>query len=155
MKDTKGRYPTRSRHSASVIVRTPSSVAFRAFDPASAPTTTMSVFFDTESVTFAPSASARAFASGRVMVSRVPVNTTVLPAIGLSASSRASGVLDGQFGGEFVQRPQRSGASPKKSVEFLGDRGTDAADAAQFQPLIRPDLVVAASICARQLAKLP
>ncbi len=38
----------------------------------------------TEIDTFAPSASARAFASARVIRSNVPVNTTVLPATGLS-----------------------------------------------------------------------
>ena len=44
-------------------------------------------FFETLSVTFAPRASARAFASGRVIVSSVPVSTSVLPAISLLAAS--------------------------------------------------------------------
>ena len=54
-----------ARHSASVSVRTPSSAAFLAFDPASSPTTTRSVRFETLSATRAPSRSASAFASGR------------------------------------------------------------------------------------------
>ena len=71
--------PAISRHPASSTVATPNSAAFFAFDPASAPSTTRSVFFDTLSVTRAPNASARAFASGRVIVTRLPVNTTDLP----------------------------------------------------------------------------
>ena len=41
----------------------PSSAALRAFEPAFSPTTTRLVFFDTESVTLAPSSSARALAA--------------------------------------------------------------------------------------------
>ena len=44
------------------------------------------VLFETLSVTFAPRASARALASGRVIVSSVPVNTSVLLAISLLAA---------------------------------------------------------------------
>ena len=96
----------------------------------------MSVFFDTESVTFAPSISARAFASGLDIVSSVPVNTTILPAIGLSAASPRAASSIGQFGGEFVQRVDIAFFAEEIS-EFLCDRGADTVDAAQFQPLIR------------------
>src|SRR5271165_6366691 len=60
--------PAISLNSCSLRMRSPSSAAFFALEPASSPTTTKSVFFETDSVTFAPSASARAFASGRAML---------------------------------------------------------------------------------------
>jgi hypothetical protein len=50
-------------------------------DPAPGPATTSSVRAETEPATLAPRASARALASARVIRSRVPVKTTVLPAI--------------------------------------------------------------------------
>jgi hypothetical protein len=53
----------------------------------------MSVFFDTLSVTFAPNAPVRALASGQVIVSSVPVNTSVLPAISLVGHLRSHGAL--------------------------------------------------------------
>ena len=58
----------------------PSSAAFFSLDPAPGPATTMSVLADTEPATLAPSRSAIALASARVIFSSVPVNTTVLPA---------------------------------------------------------------------------
>ena len=50
-----------------------------------------SVFFDTEPATLAPSRSAMALASSRVIRSSAPVKTTVLPATGEVASTAASG----------------------------------------------------------------
>ena len=59
-------------------------------EPAPGPATTRSVFFDTEPATLAPSRSAIAFASSRVIRSSEPVNTTVLPATGEVARAPAS-----------------------------------------------------------------
>ena len=122
---------------ASVIVRTPSSVALRAFDPASAPTTTRSVFFETLSVTFAPSASARALASGRVIVSSVPVNTSVLPAIALSAAATraASSIVSSAASSSSVATLR---GFAEEIRQFLGDRRADADDAAEFLACFRP-----------------
>ena len=60
------------------------SAAVFSLEPAPGPATTRSVFFDTEPETFAPSRSAWALASSRVMRSRAPVKTTVLPATAVS-----------------------------------------------------------------------
>ena len=54
---------------------TPAFSAFAGFEPGLSPTITPVVFFDTESETFAPSASSAAFASSRVKPSSVPVIT--------------------------------------------------------------------------------
>src|SRR3546814_18946195 len=63
--------------SASSITRIPRSAAFLSFDPAPGPATTRSVLAETDPATRAPSASACAFASSRLSVSRLPVKTTI------------------------------------------------------------------------------
>src|SRR3546814_578361 len=68
-----------SAHFASSITSIPSSCAFLSLEPAPGPAITRSVLADTEPETFAPSDSAWAFASSRDNVSRLPVNTSVLP----------------------------------------------------------------------------
>src|SRR5205085_6046425 len=83
--------PTSLNQSSSVSTLTPCLLASASFEPAPGPATTRSVFFDTEPDTLAPSRSAVALASSRVIFSSEPVNTTVLPAIdelllGFSAS---------------------------------------------------------------------
>src|SRR3546814_6121157 len=60
-------------------ISTPSAWALVSLLPAPGPATTRSVLAETEPDTFAPSASACALASSRLIVSSVPVNTTVLP----------------------------------------------------------------------------
>ena len=72
---------TIAAHSASLIVRMPSSAAFFSLDPAPGPAITRSVLAETEPETRAPSASACALASSRDSVSRLPVKTSVLPDI--------------------------------------------------------------------------
>src|SRR5829696_9409447 len=67
-------------HSSSLITLTPNSLALSSFEPAPGPATTRSVFFETEPATLAPSRSAMALASSRVIFSKDPVNTTDLPA---------------------------------------------------------------------------
>ena len=62
-------------------------MALRALEPAFSPTTTRLVFFDTESVTLAPSSSARALAASRVMVDSSPVKTTILSLSGASSAT--------------------------------------------------------------------
>ena len=57
---------SRARSSASPRIGTPAFSAFAAFEPGLSPTITPVVFFETESETFAPSASSAAFASSRV-----------------------------------------------------------------------------------------
>ena len=85
-------------HSSSVSVWTPSSAALRALEPAFSPTTTRLVFFDTESVTLAPSSSARALAASRVIVESSPVKTTILSLSGASAAIDAAlHRLDGEL----------------------------------------------------------
>src|SRR5258708_5057282 len=74
--------PINPSHSSSEIIFTPRSWASLSFDPAPGPATTRSVFFDTEPATLAPSDSARALASLRLIFSSVPVKTTVLPPTG-------------------------------------------------------------------------
>ena len=65
--------------------------AFVSFEaPGSSPTTRPVVFAETESVTFAPSASSRAFASSREKRSSVPVMTYVLPVSGPSRGRSSS-----------------------------------------------------------------
>ena len=80
--------PMSASQASSSIVSTPRSAAFFAFDPAPGPATSRSVRAETDPATLAPSASARALASARVILSRVPVKTTVLPATGLSEAGR-------------------------------------------------------------------
>ena len=59
---------------------TPAFCAFESFDaPGSSPTIKPVVLLETESETFAPSASSAAFASSRVKASSVPVTTNWLP----------------------------------------------------------------------------
>ena len=62
----------------------PSAPSSASSAPGSSPTTRPVVFAETESVTFAPSASSRAFASSREKRSSVPVMTYVLPVSGPS-----------------------------------------------------------------------
>ena len=52
----------------------------------------MSVFFDTEPDTLAPSPSAWALASSRVIFSSAPVKTMVLPATAVSVLGRSAGM---------------------------------------------------------------
>ena len=80
--------PISASQPSSSIVSTPSSSAFFALEPAPGPATSRSVLALTEPATLAPSASARALASARVIFSSVPVKTTVLPATGLSRGRR-------------------------------------------------------------------
>src|SRR6185312_517179 len=82
--------PINSSHSCSEIIFTPSSWAFLSFEPAPGPATIRSVFFDTEPATFAPKDSARAFASFRLIFSRVPVKTMILPPTAESAARWAA-----------------------------------------------------------------
>ena len=65
----------------------PSAAACLSLEPAPGPATTRSVFADTEPAALAPSRSACALASSRLIVSSLPVNTTVLPATALSCVS--------------------------------------------------------------------
>ena len=83
---------TRRNHSASSITSTPCLRASLSFEPAPGPATSRSVFFETEPATLAPSRSAMALASSRVMRSSAPVKTTVLPATGDDVSTASSGV---------------------------------------------------------------
>ena len=69
---------------------TPCFSASFSFEPAPGPATTRSVFADTDPATFAPRLSARALASLRVIFSRLPVKTTVLPATGESVAGRSA-----------------------------------------------------------------
>src|SRR5579859_5605218 len=82
--------PTRASHSSSLITCTPCFCASASLEPAPGPATTRSVFFDTEPETLAPRASAWALASSRVIFSRAPVNTTVLPATAVSVFGRSA-----------------------------------------------------------------
>ena len=74
----------RANQPSSSTTFTPSSSAFFSFEPAPGTATTRSVFEDTDPETLAPSRSAIALASSRVIFSNEPVKTTVLPATGLS-----------------------------------------------------------------------
>ena len=60
-------------------------------EPAPGPATTRSVLAETEPDTLEPSRSAMAFASLRVICSRLPVKTTVLPAKALAVPARSIG----------------------------------------------------------------
>src|SRR5690606_3851812 len=83
---------TISAQAASSITSIPSSAAFLSLLPAPGPATTKSVFGLTEPAALAPSRSAWALASSRLIVSSLPVNTTVLPETGLcSVSTTYSG----------------------------------------------------------------
>src|SRR5690606_25300475 len=85
------RYPWASvSHSSSSMTLMPSSAAFLALEPAPGPAISRSVLAETEPATWAPSASARALASARVIFSSVPVKTSVLPAMAVPVA-RASG----------------------------------------------------------------
>ena len=66
-----------AKKAASSSVLMPKASAFLSFDPASLPTTTQSVFLDTDPATLAPSFSKISFASLRVRFSSVPVSTQV------------------------------------------------------------------------------
>ena len=83
--------PSVFSQSSSLIVSIPSSAALASFEPAPGPATTRSVFLETEAATFAPSRSAIALASSRVMRSSEPVKTTVLPATGLAEATASIG----------------------------------------------------------------
>ena len=98
--------PAISSHSASLSTRTPSSAARLSFEPASAPATTKSVLLETEPVTFAPSVSARALASARVMRSSVPVKTTVFPASSDAPAPTAGGASICELAGQILDRRQ-------------------------------------------------
>ncbi len=95
--------------------------------------TTKSVLRDTEPATLAPSASARAFASLRVMPSSVPVNTTVLPASGeVDAAAAAKSAT-------ATSRSRSPTASPivrlgEEGDQVGGDRRADAVDVDQLAP---------------------
>src|SRR5438034_9715810 len=71
--------PTLRNHSASSITSTPCFWASLSLEPAPGPAIRRSVFFETDPATLAPSLSAMAFASSRVIFSSAPVKTTVLP----------------------------------------------------------------------------
>ena len=110
---------------------TPNSLALSSFEPAPGPATTMSVFFETDPATLAPSRSAMALASSRVICSSVPVNTTVLPATGDldAAASTGSGVTCASRASSI--------SSLWLLVEELDDRirddVSDAADGGEFR----------------------
>ena len=140
-----------SRQPASSTVATPSSAAFFAFDPASAPSTTKSVFFDTLSVTRAPRASARALASGRVMVVSEPVNTMDLPESGPSAVA-------------FSGCTSSSAARSSKTARLRGSAKKPTSSSAMAPPtrMMLPSAcrsseptIVAATIWSRQCASVP
>src|SRR5690606_25785387 len=78
--------PVISNHWSSVTTSTPRLSACLSLLPAPGPATTRSVLAETDPETLAPSRSAIALASARVMRSRLPVNTTVLPTTTLSAA---------------------------------------------------------------------
>ena len=65
---------------ASSKICTPSSSAFAAFDPGASPTTTKSVFFDTDDAAFPPWAAITSLTPSRVKSTREPVTTSVKPA---------------------------------------------------------------------------
>src|ERR1700754_3902450 len=93
-----GDHPISFNHSSSLITLTPCFSASFSFEPAPGPATTKSVFFDTDPDALAPSRSAVALASSRVIFSREPVNTTVLPAtaellFGFSASRMVTSLV--------------------------------------------------------------
>src|SRR5690606_1463387 len=75
---------TISAQAASSITSIPSSAAFFSLLPAPGPATTRSVLGLTAPAALAPSRSAWALASSRLIVSSLPVNTTVFPLTGLS-----------------------------------------------------------------------
>src|SRR5688572_17030130 len=66
-------------HSSSPTTLIPSSSAFLSFEPAPGPATTRSVLALTDPAERAPRRSACALASSRLIVSRLPVKTMVLP----------------------------------------------------------------------------
>src|SRR3546814_3015895 len=70
---------TIAAHSASSITFMPNSAAFLSFDPAPGPATTKSVLAETDPAASAPNCSACALVSSLLMVSSLPVKTTVLP----------------------------------------------------------------------------
>ena len=74
------------------------------FEPASAPAISRSVFFEIELDTLAPSRSAMALASSRVIFCSAPVKTTVLPATGLPLFTASIG-SDAHLGQQRVERP--------------------------------------------------
>src|SRR3546814_19392122 len=74
----------------------PSPCALASLVPAPGPATTRSVLAETDPATLAPSASACALASSRLIVSSAPVNTTVLPLTGDARVSTKIGRASGR-----------------------------------------------------------
>src|SRR6185437_14042034 len=91
----RGAYPDPARliHSSSSTVSTPSSRALASFEPAPGPATTRLVLAEIEPDTLAPSRSATALASSRVIFSSEPVNTIVRPASGWPAAIASIGSI--------------------------------------------------------------
>src|SRR5262249_18363958 len=82
--------PRRLRNAFSSITATPSRAASVSFEPAPGPATTSVTFLLTLEAIVAPASSARRCASGRGMLSSVPVNTIVSPANGCGPFARFS-----------------------------------------------------------------
>ena len=111
-------------HSSSPITRMPSSSAFLSFEPAPGPATTRSVLALTEPAARAPSRSAWALASSRLIVSRLPVKTIVLPLHSVCFASLTNG-FGRDFGQQIVER-----LAVVRLVEEIDQRlGDDRADA--------------------------
>ncbi len=81
--------PTSFRNSSSSRILTPSSVAFLSLEPASSPTTTKSVFFETLPETVPPISRMMSPASSRDSDESLPVSTNVFPRDSRMCSSRA------------------------------------------------------------------
>jgi hypothetical protein len=110
-------------------VRRPSSPS----TPRRARATTRSVLADTLPETFAPSASARALASARVMRSSDPVKTTVLPAMGCRWRARSGGRMSWSSAPP-AGRSRRVALLPQRVGQRQRDRRADAVDADQVVP---------------------
>ena len=78
---------TISAQAASSITSMPSAAACLSFEPAPGPATTRPVLAETDPAARAPRASAWALASSRLMVSSLPVKTTIFPATALALVS--------------------------------------------------------------------
>ncbi len=96
-----------------------------ASSPGSSPTITPVVFFETESETFAPSASSAAFASSRVKPSSVPVITYWLPVSGPSTG----------FSSSPTSKRRPSSRSSATSVRFCSSANQPAIASARSGPI--------------------
>src|SRR6185295_10172175 len=95
-----------ARSAGSSMISTPNSLALSNFEPGSRPAKTKSVFLLTDFVTRPPNFEISASASSRVMPSRVPVITKVLPA--RTCRGRSCRTSDSIFKPSCLIRPTRS-----------------------------------------------